>query len=300
MPPHAHRHLSIRIRPVRRHEGDSFARQVAYIGRTTQLDPRTGVRYDYSGGEETEATGIVGWVGDIDSLVAAAAFAEPRRRSKAVEGRIVILALPVEFTKAERRQATWRCARYFAAVFGVAVAAAIHRPPEGGDRRNWHAHLLFTSRIVQAGAALGAKTRALDTLKTGPQLIEKFRAWWCAELNSLLQEAGHAVTIEHKSFARLGIQRQPSRHEGETRTAISRRRELKKSATIRPLSPAGVEPQVGLGRRPNPGMREVEESAGNVVMFQSIQLAHAPLFARPAPVAPRINLPGLEPSGKDR
>lgn len=256
------RHLSINIHPVRRHEGDSFARQVAYIGRTVQQNPRTGDCYNFTADDEPEATGLAGWEGDIDTLVTAATFAEPLRRSKVVEGRVAILALPSEFEKEERLEAVKKCAQHLVETFGVAVAFGIHLPPKGGDARNHHAHLLLTSRATKGREALGAKTRELDVIRTGSVLIEAFRVWWCALLNHLLLEVGHSVFIEHKSYARLGICEEPSQHFGEKMTAIWRAGEQTNVWTPRRLPEPEIPSEIVMEHRLRPKLPEPALIAG--------------------------------------
>ena len=249
------RFLSVRIAKVCRHRGDSFSRQVAYIWRSIAVNPRTGQQYDFRKAGPVEATGLVGWKGEPEELIVAATFAE--RRQKAVEGRVAILALPHEFTRKQRLAVVEDCAERLAKKFHVAVVFAIHPPPEDGDERNWHAHLLFTSRRVE-GRTLGRKTRELDSFKTGGKHVEEFRATWCSGLNALLLKNGHRPNVEHKSFARLGVKAKPTRHRGERQTAIIRKRvrtaSLSQPATIAPrenLRPLPI-PVVGPFLRPLP------------------------------------------------
>lgn len=264
MPAITGRFLSMSIRKVRRHDGDSFAQQSAYINRTVVINPRTGHRHDYRKKDAVEVTGIAGWKGTHDQLVSAAVFSEKRR--KAVEGRMAILALPEEFSQDERHAVTMQCAEYLAEKYQVAVAYAIHSPPEKGDQRNWHAHLLFTSRRVTEGLRLGHKTREWDALKTGGDHTEAFRSWWCAALNMTLQTGGRTANIQHKSFARLGIEdRAPSKHNGERRTEIIRKRTLRLEFSNQPevrgaqqkfrplMTPASeIKPIPSAGHKPTP------------------------------------------------
>jgi len=214
------RFLSIHVGKIRRHKGDSFPGQVAYINRAIGINPRTGQRYDFRKKGSAEATGLAGWNGTVDELSACAVFSE--QRQKAVEGRGLIIALPHELGRDERRRLVAEIAESLVKKFQVATAYAIHPPSDEGDQRNWHAHILMTSRRVVAGTSLGHKTRELDDLKTGGDHIEAIRVMVCTAMNTALRHAGYPETIEHKSFARLGINQQPSRHKGEKHTAINR------------------------------------------------------------------------------
>ena len=218
------RHLSISVENVRRHERDSFARQVSYISRSVATNPRTGTTHDFRNHGPVEATGLEGWDGNIKELIYAATNSESERRVRVVEGRVAILALPHEISAPERLQLARECARYFSKTFGVAVIFGIHPPPEDGDGRNWHLHVLITARRVIGGHGLGKKTRELDSLQTGGGHIESFRSWWCSAMNTVLRAGGHLANVEHKSFARLGLEDTPTRHLGERQTAIDRKR----------------------------------------------------------------------------
>ncbi|OIQ86981.1 MobA/MobL family protein [mine drainage metagenome] len=214
------RHLSMSVKPIRRHAGDSLARQAAYIRRSSIVSPRTGERFDFRSVGSAESDGLVGWSGSIDQLIRDAECRE--RRSKAVEGRAVIVGLPHEFDLGTRASVASELACYFAARHGVAVLWAVHPPADGGDRRNYHAHLVLTSRRVAEEAQLGEKTRELDSLRTGPGHIEAFRSWWTNHLNQKLVALGFEPNVEHRSFLRLGIKREPGGHLGERRTAAIR------------------------------------------------------------------------------
>ncbi|WP_085216913.1 MobA/MobL family protein [Methylomagnum ishizawai] len=62
---------------------------------------------------------------------------------------------------AEREAIARQLAEHLAERYGVAVAVALHQPSEQGDERNHHAHILMTTRRMEADG-LGAKTRELD------------------------------------------------------------------------------------------------------------------------------------------
>jgi len=213
---------TIRMEPIRRHRRNSFARQVAYACRNRIDDTRTGHRHNYSQRGQVDETGSLGWNGSDQSLATAASEAE-RERKKAVEGRTLIVDLPRQFNAGQRRRAVTMMARYLMDEFRVAVVWAIHPPPPEGDDRNWHAHLVFTSRRVIDGCRLGLKTRVLDDYKTGGPAMEKLREWWTTGLNRVLEGAGFEPELEHKSFLRMGIAREPTSHRGPRRIAIERR-----------------------------------------------------------------------------
>lgn len=210
------------VKTVRRHRRDSFAKQVAYIARCQALNPRTGRKHNFAKKGSVEAIGIEGWRGTAEELIAAAVANEPR--AKAVEGRMIISALPHEFTARRRLEHARKCATYLRKKFSVAVFWAIHPPSKEGDDRNHHIHFLITSRRVVLERFLTKKTRELDDRKTGGPLIEALRRNWTAMMNAVLEADGHNANLEHRSFKRLGINQVPTKHLGERRTAIARKR----------------------------------------------------------------------------
>ena len=174
------------------------------------------------------------------------------KRVDAVEGRSLVVALPEELDIATCLELLVQLANHLAQKFRVASVFALHAPDAAGDPRNKHGHLIWTSRKVQSdGCSLGKKTREWDT-REGNQHTEDLRAWWCGRLNATLKEKGYEPNIEHKSFARLGIHREPTQHAGVAQVAMVRREYLKdidaqyegERPHLRPLPEPKPAPQV--------------------------------------------------------
>jgi hypothetical protein len=105
---------------------------------------------------------------------------------------------------------------------GCAVDVAIHAPHREGDSRNHHAHILRTTRKVEA-AGLGDK---LDTEKAGRSRVadlEAVRVRWAALTNERLRDNGIGARIDHRSLEAQGIKREPTRHLGPAATGYERR-----------------------------------------------------------------------------
>ena len=137
------------------------------------------------------------------------------RRKNSCVARELMFSLPVELSSDGRRIVVERMAVHLAARHGVAVDYAIHAPPEAGDPRNHHAHLLMTTRRVVDGE-LKDKTRELDEKATGAEIVKEWRAMVAQLLNKQaeIENAAKAVHIEHRSFADRGIDRQPTTYIG--------------------------------------------------------------------------------------
>jgi ATP-dependent exoDNAse (exonuclease V) alpha subunit len=115
--------------------------------------------------------------------------------------------------------------REFAAVlvkrYGVAIDFAIHAPDRHGDERNYHAHLLMTTRRIGPDG-FGAKTRELDDFKTGPREIEAIRQTWERIGNRALEQAGFDVRIDCRSYADQGLDREATVHLGPVASGMER------------------------------------------------------------------------------
>lgn len=217
-------HLS--VKPISRSAGRSATAAAAYRAGEKILDERTGEIHDYArrGGVETAdlvlPDGAPEWASDRTSLWNAAELAE--KRKDACVAREFEVALPAELNPAERRDLVLDFARDMANREGCAVDVAIHSPGRGGDNRNHHAHILRTTRKVEADG-LGAK---LDTEKAGRKRaedLEAVRARWAELTNAHLERAGVAERIDHRSLKAQAIEREPTQHLGPAATGYERR-----------------------------------------------------------------------------
>ena len=217
-------HLS--VKPISRSAGRSATAAAAYRAGEKILDERTGEIHDYArrGGVETAdlvlPDGAPKWASDRAKLWNAAELAE--KRKDACVAREFEVALPAELSPAERRDLVLDFARGMANREGCAVDVAIHSPGRGGDNRNHHAHILRTTRKVEADG-LGAK---LDTEKAGRKRaedLEAVRARWAELTNAHLERAGVAERIDHRSLKAQAIEREPTQHLGPAATGYERR-----------------------------------------------------------------------------
>lgn len=216
---------SCSVKTVSRSGGRSATAAAAYRNAELIEDQRTGERHDYTRRSGVES---VSWFAPdgcreqtSDELWNRAEAAEKRKNSTVA--REVLVALPHELNQAQRAELVERMTAQLAGRYGVAGTAAIHAPDSEGDQRNWHAHILMTTRRIDpATGELGAKTRELDDLKTGPAEVVWIRQMVEREGNAALERAGHAARLDCRSLADQGIDRAPTTHEGPRVTAIRR------------------------------------------------------------------------------
>ncbi|HTT81057.1 MAG TPA: MobA/MobL family protein [Stellaceae bacterium] len=172
---------SLHVKTVSRSAGRSVVAAAAYRAAEVIADNRLGVVWDFTRkygvlhSEIIVPAGAPSWAIDRGELWNAAERAEDKstRWGNATTGRDIILALPHELSPAQRLAAVQEFAAGLVERYGVAVDFAIHAPDRHSDERNYHAHLLMTTRQIGADG-FGAKTRALDSFRTGPARSKRF------------------------------------------------------------------------------------------------------------------------------
>ena len=215
---------SLHVKTVSRSSGRSAVAAAAYRAAENIRDDRLGVVWDFTGkrgvlhSEIMTPAGAPEWAGDRSELWNAAERAEDKstRRSSATTGRDIIVALPHELTDEQRLDAVRQFGAALMKRYGVAVDFAIHAPDRHSDWRNYHAHMLMTTRRIDANG-FGAKTRELDDFKTGPREIESIRQIWERIGNRVLREAGLDIRMDCRSYADQGIDREATVHLGPGR-----------------------------------------------------------------------------------
>lgn len=192
------------LKGVSRSDGRDAVACAAYRAGTRLVSERTGKAHDYRRKARGLArAALVGWSGSRSDLWNAAERAERRKNSQVA--REVQLALPDELSASARFAVSMDFARWLHERYGVAVDVCLHRPGRNGDRRNHHAHLLFTTRRSD-GLKLAEKTRVLDDLRTRSEEVEAMRRQWAAQLNKALALAGSGERLDWRSHRRQGVE----------------------------------------------------------------------------------------------
>ena len=105
-------------------------------------------------------------------------------------------------------------------------ALALHPPSEEGDRRNWHLHLLFSSRpMVRTGEHEWDIGRMMRREIDNPDAFEAMRHLYARVQTEVVQDAGLNITYTALSNAERGLQIAPQQHLGSAQTARVRRGE---------------------------------------------------------------------------
>lgn len=154
------------------------------------------------------------WAADREKLWNIAEHREKQSNSRVA--REYQVSLPHELSTAQQVALARTLSRELAERYKVAVDLAVHLPRPGGDPRNFHAHLLTTTREVTP-KGLGAKTgldmqnseRRRRELPHARDEIRALRERWAVLANEALREANVETRIDHRSLAARGIDREP-------------------------------------------------------------------------------------------
>jgi ATP-dependent exoDNAse (exonuclease V) alpha subunit len=209
-----------------RSNGSSAPSLAAYRAGERIRDERTRRTYDHSDRRDVMHKEIVlparfagadmSWATDRYTLWNAAESAEKRKDARVA--REYLIALPSELDHPQRVDVVRGFARELAERYGFAVDVALHAPRNfpGSDPRNFHAHLLATTREVSR-EGLGRKTtfdlndqsRWKLGLGSAVREILYARQRWAEVANAALASAHVDARIDHRSRAARGITREP-------------------------------------------------------------------------------------------
>src|SRR5258708_162000 len=219
----------LNLKTFGRSNNSSAVSAAAYRAGERIRDERTGKTYDHSDRQDVLhkeillpnrfAADDMAWARERANLWNAAEGAENRKDARVA--REYLVALPIELSAAARIGLVSGFSRELVERYRFAVDVAIHAPRDfpGSDPRNFHAHLLATTReVITEG--LGAKTTLEwnDTRRReiglGPAINELLhvRQRWAEAANAALQEAHLGVCIDHRTLEAQGIDREPTPH----------------------------------------------------------------------------------------
>jgi len=212
------------ISSVGRSAGRRATAAAAYRAGERIRDERTGVLYNHSRRNDVVHTEIflpshLGgaadvWAGSREKLWNTAERAEKRSDSRVA--REYQVSLPHELNRAQQIGLARALSRELAERYKVAVDLAVHLPRPDGDSRNFHAHLLTTTREVKpqglgskSGLDMQASERRKRELSTHREEYHTLRERWATLTNAALREANIDARVDHRSVAERGINREP-------------------------------------------------------------------------------------------
>ena len=173
---------------------------------------------------------------------------QAENRKDARVAREWLVNLPYELSEKEREELAHKFSQELADRYGVIADCAIHKPTDkeierGADPRNFHAHIMLTTRQVELNenneiiltdkstAELSDKKRRELGLERMSHEVKQVRQLWESVANEKLAEHGLDL-IDSSSYKSQGIDIEPQLKMGAVATKIERRKyaeELKKA-----------------------------------------------------------------------
>lgn len=132
------------------------------------------------------------------------------------------IAFPQELNQEQRQKMLDELCQKIVERHGVVVDAAIHAPhtASGSDERNYHAHILLTTRSINEHGELGNKTREFND--HGKQQVEHWREKFAELCNHHLEQIGSLERVDHRSYKAQGLVLEATQHEGSKVTLLRR------------------------------------------------------------------------------
>ena len=144
-------HLS--TKPISRSSGRSAVASIAYRAGIAITDERLGKTYDYTKRHGVLWPGVAtpnGFKVDRNELWNLAEKSENRSNSRTA--REIVINIPHELMQGDQstgKMLAYEFASQLSEKYQVAVDVAVHAPDKQGDNRNFHAHLLLTTRKIE-------------------------------------------------------------------------------------------------------------------------------------------------------
>ena len=229
-------HLS--TKPISRSSGRSAVASIAYRAGIAITDERLGKTYDYS-----KRHGVL-WTGlatpnnvkvDRNELWNLAEKSENRSNSRTA--REIVINIPHELMQGDQatgKMLAYEFASQLSEKYQVAVDVAVHAPDKQGDNRNFHAHLLLTTRKLEQDRHGNIKLTDKSQLEMSNTQLKKagllsnqdelkeIRKAWADLTNEYLAEHGIDERIDHRSHKDRGLDTLPTVKMGWQATELER------------------------------------------------------------------------------
>ena len=240
---------------ISRSNGQSAVASASYRAGVELEDKRYGRTHDYSKKHGVMSADII-----LPSALADAKATVDRgdlwnkaeAAEKRVDARVArewLVNLPHELSAEDRKELAHQFAQTLADRYGTIADCAIHQPTQkeidrGADPRNFHAHILFTTRTAElddnfeivlknkATIELSDNKRRSLGLERVSEEIKEVRKIWEQTANDKLAEHDHKL-VDSRSYAAQGKNIEPQIKMGSVATKLERDKyedELKKAA----------------------------------------------------------------------
>lgn len=221
-------HLSVKA--ISRSDGRSAVACAAYRSGEKLLDEKYERTQDYTKKTGVEFTNIYAPPNTkpelLDRQTLWNTVEKVERRKDAVLAREFEIAFPSELNAEQRKQLLDELCQKLVEKYNVVVDAAIHAPhtESGSDARNYHAHIMFTTRAINENGEFSAKKYRDFSRDNGTQTVCDWREDFADLCNKHLELAGFDERVDHRSYADQDkCYLEPTMHEGPAVTAMRRR-----------------------------------------------------------------------------
>ena len=229
---------------ISRGKGQSAVASASYRAGCELEDKRYGKTHDYSKKHGVMSADIIlpsalanaGATIDRSDLWNKAEAAEKRKDARVA--REWLVNLPHELSEEDRKELAHTFAQTLADRYGTIADCAIHKPTQkeidrGADPRNFHAHILFTTRCAEiddnheiiltdkATIELSDKKRRSLGMERVSHEITDVRQIWEQIANEKLAEHDHKL-MDSRSYAAQGIDIEPQLKMGSVATKLER------------------------------------------------------------------------------
>ena len=219
---------------VSRGAGHSSCAKSAYIGGDEITNEMTGEIHSYKNRHGVEHSEIIlpsGIEKEItpQELWNKAENAEVRKDARV--GREWTIAIPHELDQEQRKTLAQNLAQDIADRYEVGTQIAIHAPSQTGDQRNYHVHILTTTRKIdqdlnltnKSDIELDRKQCAKIGIPTSQDQIIECRERIANRINQSLELANVQKQVSHLSYKDQGIDKIPTKHLGKSATFLERK-----------------------------------------------------------------------------
>ena len=147
------------------------------------------------------------------------------RRKDALLAREFEIAFPSELNAEQRKNMLNELCQDLVKKYGVIVDAAIHAPhtSNGSDERNYHAHIMFTTRSINEHGDFSAKKYRDFSRDNGTETVSHWRESFAELCNQHLEKNGFDERVDHRSYEDQVCDLQATQHEGPQTTYLRRR-----------------------------------------------------------------------------
>ena len=216
------------VKAISRGEGRSAVAAAAYRAGEKLQDDKYGKEQDYTKKSGVEFTNIYAPENTNPDLLNRQKLwntvEKVERRKDALLAREFEIAFPEELNAEERKNLLNDLCQDLVKKHGVVVDAAIHAPHtgSGSDERNYHAHIMFTTRAISKTGDFESKKYRDFSRDDGTKTVSHWREHFADLVNVQLEAIGSKERVSHLSYEELGNGLEATVHEGYAVTQLRR------------------------------------------------------------------------------